>query len=72
MINDKIDLRKCKNVYDIAGCCFWQYERYQNQIKWVYEENEKPYIINTNTNETIKHFINIKKYITMNNLELEK
>lgn len=72
MINEKIDLKKCKNIYDIIGCHFWQYGwHYVNYLRWAYE-GKTHYIINTVTGEKIKGFAKIKKYIKINNLELER
>lgn len=68
MKNDKIDLKKVKSVYDIAGTWVWQYGRYQKQYTWDRFSYKNPVLVNTWTNE-VK---NIIKYLEVNNLELEK
>lgn len=72
MINEKIDLRKVKSINDIAGSWIWKYGMYQNQYIWDrIKYKNKVVLINKNTNEEIKGFKNIIRYIKNNDLELE-
>lgn len=73
MRNEFIDLKTVKNVYDIAGSWIWKYGYYQEQYTWDRTKYKNTVIlINKNTNEEIKGFKNIMKYIKVNDLELEK
>jgi hypothetical protein len=73
MINERIDLEKVKNINDIAGSWIWKYGMYQNQYIWDRTKyKNKVVLINKNTNEEIKGFKNIMRYIKNNDLELER
>lgn len=73
MINEKIDLEKVKSINDIAGSWIWKYGMYQNQYIWDrIKYKNKVVLINKNTNEEIKGFKNIMRYIKNNDLELER
>lgn len=73
MINEKIDLKKVKSINDIAGSWIWKYGMYQNQYIWDrIKYKNKVVLINKNTNEEIKGFKNIMRYIKNNDLELER
>lgn len=50
---------------------FWRFGRYEMHIKIIKSEN-KPYLLNENTNEKIKGLKNINKYMKLNNLEVEE
>ena len=50
---------------------FWRFGRYEIYIKIIKSEN-KPYLLNENTNEKIKGLKNINKYMKLNNLEVEE
>lgn len=73
MINERIDLEKVKNINDIAGSWIWKYGMYQNQYIWDRTKYKNMVVlINKNTNEEIKGFKNIIRYIKNNDLELER
>lgn len=73
MLNEKIDLGKVKSINDIAGSWIWKYGMYQNQYVWDRTKYKNTIVlINKNTNEEIKGFKNIIRYIKNNDLELER
>lgn len=65
------NISKIKSVYDIAGCWFIQFGRYQLQLVWVRNDGKFPYILNKHTNEKIKGLRNIKNFINSKELEIE-
>lgn len=65
----KKQFNNMEELYNTSGY-FWKFGRYAEQIKIIKTEN-KPYLINTNTNEIIKGLANINKYMKLNELEVE-